>query len=81
MKQPRRVETARRIGTSPALPGASRPTPRGDPLTIPHELDEGPAPPQVKLGKEMTLRGRDGDAIVAGEATPEVTNKCGTTGR
>jgi hypothetical protein len=26
----------------------------------------------------MTLRGHDGDAVAVGEATPAVTNKCGT---
>jgi hypothetical protein len=58
----------------------SRPTLRGDLPTTPREFDEGPVPPQVMLEKEMTLRGRDEDAVAVGEAMLTVTNRYVTTG-
>jgi hypothetical protein len=79
MKQLRKVTTVTQSGMSPVPLEASLQTLSGDPPTTLRELDEGSALTWVILEKGMTLRDRDGDAVVVEGVMAVVTNKYGTT--
>ena len=79
-KQLQTVATAGQNGISSAPRVAWHLIRHEVPLTTLREFGEGPVPLPVVLEKEMTPRGRDGDAAAEGVVTLAVTNTRERTG-